>query len=94
MKQKVEITRNGESIFRKKIQNLPIKDEFIKQKSIELFDDDDPCIIHQSYVIKEYVDEILTLLNQNKEINMADHIDLFSCLKYDNVEELTITLLG
>lgn len=94
MKQKVEILRNGESIFKKKIQNLPIKEEYIKEKSIELFDDEDPCIIHQSYVVKEYVDEILTVLNKEKQINMKDHLQLFSCLKYENIEELTIILLG
>ncbi len=94
MKQKVEIKRNGESIFKKKIQNLPFKDEAINQRSIELFDDDEPCIIHQSYVIKEFVDEILEVLSDAKELQMKDHLDLFSNLKYENIEELTITLLG
>ena len=94
MKQKVNILRNGESIFNKKIQNLPIKDSYIKEKSIELFDDEDPCIIHQSYVIKEYVDEIITLLETNQVINMKDHLELFGCLNYENIEELTIILLG
>ena len=94
MKQKVEILRNGDSIFKKKIQNLPIKEEYIKQKSIELFDDEDPCIIHQSYVVKEYADDILSVLQKDTEVRMADHIELFSCLQYDNIEELTIILLG
>ena len=94
MKQKVLITDGSKELFNKKIQNLPIKEEYIIKRSIELFDDEDPCIIHQSYVIKDYVDQVLDLLKENSEIEMKNHSDFFSALDYKNIEELTIKLLG
>lgn len=94
MKQKVLILRGSEEVFKKKIQNLPLKNEYIIKRSIELFDDEDPCIIHQSYVIKDYVDQVLEVLKKDTTIQMKDHIELFGALNYDNIEELTIKLLG
>lgn len=94
MKQKVLITDGEKELFNKKIQNLPIKEEYIIKRSIELFDDEDPCIIHQSYVIKDYVDQVLDLLKENSVIEMKNHIEVFNALDYKNIEELTIKLLG
>lgn len=59
MKQRVTIFSGETTVFNGRMSDIPIKPRAIKQKSIELFDDDDPCIIHQSYVIKEYVDVLL-----------------------------------
>lgn len=93
MKQKIVIARGNEELFNKKIQNIPLKQEYIIKRSIELFDDEDPCIIHQSYVIKDYVDQVLELLKDTSVIEMKDHA-LFQALDFDQIEDLTITLLG
>lgn len=95
MKQKISITRNENEIFNGKVAGVAIKQEYIIKKSIELFDDEDPCIIHQSYVVKEYVDILLNVLQLNDEkiINVQDHIKELDFLDYSNLQELKINLL-
>ncbi len=53
MNRRISIVINGNEIYLGKIENLPIKEEVIIRESIELFGDDDPCIIHRSYIIKK-----------------------------------------
>ena len=48
----VKITKKGKIIYEGNILDIPIKEEAIIKKSIEVFGDEDPCIIHQSFVIK------------------------------------------
>ncbi|AEY65182.1 hypothetical protein [Clostridium sp. BNL1100] len=50
------------------LNSLPLNDIKIIEKSVELFNDREPCIIHKSFVIKklmleinEYFDEVLPL---------------------------------
>lgn len=65
MKEKI-IIKNGESIiFKGKVLTMPVKERAIKEKSIDLFDDDDPCIIHASFVVKHYAEILLALLKEN-----------------------------
>ena len=94
MKQKV-IIRNGEDVvYSGKLQDLPLKHEYIIQRSIELFDDDDPCIIHQSYVVKDFADKLLDVLEKTTRLSMGDNYKLYANLKLGNIKELTIELLG
>ena len=95
-KRKLKITRNDEILFEKKFIDLPIKEEFIIKKSIELFDDEDPCIIHQSYVVKEYADSVLELFKKNDSniILGKDFLNELEFLNYNNINELTFELLG
>lgn len=60
------INKNGITGFRCKFNSLPLKEEKIIEKSKELFNDPEPCIIHRSFVIKkvlmeigEYLEEVL-----------------------------------
>lgn len=94
MKQKIKIQQNDKVLYYGRISDMPIKEESIIKKSIELFDDDDPCIIHQSYVIKEYVDILLTLLkkHQNNTIKVANFLDIISFLNIEDVTNVIITL--
>lgn len=59
---RITVTLNNQVLFRGNILDVPIKDEWIIQKSLELFADDDPCIIHKSYCIKHFADELLAKL--------------------------------
>lgn len=96
MKQQIIITKQGDVLYKGRISDIPIRLGSIIQKSIELFDDDDPCIIHQSYVIKEYVNEILGVFkNQNNEpIELEKHPKLQSFLDIDDVTGCEIVLKG
>lgn len=92
MKQKVFIFRNGEEIFKGKALNLPIKEEYLIKKSIELFDDEDPCIIHQSYVVKEFVNEFLELFKSDVEINGKNYANKLLFLDFKKIEELVFKI--
>lgn len=74
----IKIIRNNDLIFAGNILDIPIKEEYIIQKSIDVFDDDDPCIIHKSYVIKLFVDELLekTNLKKQKQVDLTSFTDL------------------
>lgn len=54
---------NGEEIFRGGITSLPLKEEKIIKKSMEMFYDSDPCIIHKTYVMKKIILDIDDYLN-------------------------------
>jgi hypothetical protein len=60
------IDSSGNVILKGKLTSLPLKEEFVINKSIELFNDCEPCIIHRTFVMKkmfleidEYLDKIL-----------------------------------
>ncbi len=96
MKQVVRIIKNDKEIFNGKIASIPIKKKYIVKKSIELFDDDDPCIIHQSYVIKEFVDILLNIKKDNNldEIHVLDFLDELDFIDYTELKKLTIIIKG
>ncbi|MFP4287102.1 MAG: hypothetical protein ACLFRI_05335 [Candidatus Izemoplasmataceae bacterium] len=66
MKEKIIIEHNGEILFKGKLLTMPVKERAIKEKSIDLFDDDDPCIIHISFVVKHFAEKLLKLLHDNQ----------------------------
>jgi len=96
MKQKIKISNGTNTIYYGKAINIPVTEDSIIQKSIELFDDDEPCIIHQSYVQKEFADILLNLLkgSTNKEINLIDFKAELYFLRVSNVESVKIVLEG
>lgn len=92
---KISIKKNNEIIFKGNILDIPIKDDFIIQKSIDVFDDDDPCIIHKSYIVKQFVDDLFkkTNLKQKKEVNLAAYKGQLDYLDFD-LEDMFIYLEG
>jgi hypothetical protein len=89
MNLKIEVFQKDESLFKGKLLNLPFKKEIILEKSIELFGDDDPCVIHQSYVIRLLVDEILKVWT-DQGLSSLNHPSLFSWLDFDQADEIRI----
>ena len=62
MKYKITITNaKNKILFNGNPISLPIKEKSITLKSIELFGDPEPCIIHQSYASQKIADEFLAL---------------------------------
>jgi hypothetical protein len=93
-KKQIIVRKNGNTLFEGNIIDLPIKDAFITQRSIELFDDDDPCIIHKSYVIKDFQDKLLTTY---KELNTTvlegkSNIEILEVIDFNNTEEIIFEL--
>lgn len=95
MKEQVIVKRGEYKLFDGNILNLPLKDEYITKLSIEIFDDDDPCIIHQSYVIKEIVTSLLDLFEkQGKSIlNASDFKKTFDVVDFSDLSSLTFELV-
>jgi hypothetical protein len=94
MKQKVKVFENDKQIYKGRLIELPIKEQYIIKKSIELFDDEDPCIIHQSFVYKEYASQILDLLNESPEktLYLKDHEEELSFINYKDLSAIKIVL--
>lgn len=44
---------SGNIILKDELKSVPLKEEYIIKKSIELFNDSEPCIIHRNFVIKK-----------------------------------------
>lgn len=94
MKFKVQIFENEAPVFKGKILTVPMKNEEVIKKSIELFDDEDPCIIHQSYVFKEFASSLLDLLqDNNNEIIAGNFKEELKFLDYTNLDTIKIVLL-
>lgn len=94
MKQRILVKKADNILFDGKLINIPIKESCIVEKSIELFDDDDPCIIHKSYIAKEYASTILDLLNSQKTLFVKAHLDTLAFLDFDDLDTLTLELKG
>lgn len=48
---------DGSVFLQSKLKDLPYKEEAVAAKSLELFADDDPCVIHRSFVIMQFAEE-------------------------------------
>lgn len=95
MKNKIVVKQFDEIIFNGNILDIPIKENYIIKKSIEIFDDDDPCIIHKSFVVKQVVDDLLKQINRkfNCEIKLIDFKDKLYYLDLD-LDNTTLFIEG
>lgn len=48
---------DGSIVLSTKLKDIPYKEEAIAKKSLELFADDDPCVIHRSFVIMQFAED-------------------------------------
>lgn len=94
MKERVIVKRGDYLLYDGNILNIPLKDKYITELSIEIFDDDDPCIIHQSYVIKELVSKLLELFKEQDTslIHAIDFKEEFDVIDFTDISSLTFEL--
>lgn len=52
---------DGKVLFKGKPITLPLTSKAVTEKSIELFSDPEPCIIHQSYASQKIIDQFLSM---------------------------------
>ena len=95
MKEKVIIKRLDKVLFSGKILNIPMKEESIVKKSIEVFGDEDPCIIHMSFCVKELVSVLLDIFEDNNttSINVSNYLEKLSFLNFEELSNITIELV-
>ncbi len=96
MKYKILIQKEKKVIFDGKPINLPIKNDVLIAKSIEMFNDEDPCIIHQTYVIESLVDELISKLKSriNEAVQMSSIMPEARFIDIDGIDQCEITLRG
>ena len=96
MAKKILIQQDDQTLYKGKMVNMPVKMESIKEKSVELFDDEEPCIIHQSYCMKHFAETLSALFEQNGTdvIHLEDHEETLGFLDVDKTENTVIKLLG
>lgn len=83
------VIKQGETVvFEGKLYDMPFKEEAIKNMSIKLFSDPEPCIIHQTYAMQTLLEPLMKQLKTHKIVNLND-IDT-SYLNLSNIETLTI----
>ncbi|MCX7745523.1 MAG: hypothetical protein N2645_01335 [Clostridia bacterium] len=58
------LDQNQKIVFQYKLTSLPLSEKFIIRKSIELFNDSEPCVIHRSFVMKKLFFEIDSYFDQ------------------------------
>jgi hypothetical protein len=94
MKYKISIIQNEKTIFDGKPLELPIKKEMLIKKSIEMFNDEDPCIIHQTYVIETLVDQLISKLkpNLNQSVEISSVLPEIDFIDIKNLEGSKIIL--
>ncbi len=95
MKGKILIEHEGETVFKGKIINIPIKEEKVIEKSIDLFGDDNPCIIHRSFVNETFAEQLAARLKkaENRSIDLKEHPDIAAFLDVEGVPDVTVKTL-
>ncbi len=95
MKEKIVIKRFDTVLYSGNILDIPIKEQAIIEKSIELFGDEDPCVVHMSFVVKELVNDLLSLFTENNcsSLKVADHLPMLSFINFEKLFEITIKLV-
>jgi len=86
------IDKYGRVIYSGSLLDMPIKASYIIDRSIEIFNDPDPCIIHKSFVIRKIVDEMKEMLNIKDSTGIALRNHRSECwfLDIDDIEETVI----
>jgi len=87
---------DGTVLFEGRPLEMPFKKEAVIEKSIELFDDDDPCIIHKSHVARHFADILEERFKSEKKdvLLLEDHPDIKAFLDIDDNASVTIRKTG
>jgi len=94
MKYKIMIKNENQIIFDGRPLDLPIKKDILISESVEMFNDEDPCIIHQTYVIETLVDQLISKLKKqiNEEVSIIDIKESVRFIDIDQLETYKIIL--
>lgn len=94
MKYKLMIKQNQNIIFDGNPIDLPVKKDILIEKSIEMFDDANPCIMHQTYVVEMLIDPLISKLKKqmNQEVLISDIMPEANFIDVKPTEGQTISL--
>lgn len=87
-------TKDEQSVFIGKVIDLPIKKESIKQMSITLFNDPEPCVIHESYSVSKLTEGLSEQQKKLKTRVKLTSLELdLSYLELVNLDDLYIEVV-
>ena len=91
-KKKFSIFAGGREVFRAPLIEIPLKEEVIIEKSIEFFDDPEPCYIHRGAVVTRLADEIAQKAeNSGGKLSGSDLPEEFKrYLTFEGVESIEV----
>lgn len=92
MKYIIVIKKNQEILYEGHPLDLPIKQDKLVEKSVEMFDDQNPCIIHQTYVIESFVDALISRFKKdlNRDIQLSKDIKEIEFIDIENIDTCMI----
>ncbi len=79
------IDSNGKIIFHGMVSELPLKEEYIILKSLELYNEKEPCIIYRTHIMKKFYLELYDFLS-NLEGNIAQFADIQGFFKEVDID--------
>ena len=91
-KKKFSIYAGGKEVFRAPLVEISLKEEKVIEKSIEYFDDPEPCYIHRGAVVARLADEMAAEAEKNGGKLSGDEIpELYrEVLAYEDLESIEV----
>lgn len=62
--------QTGVLLFQGEIGELPLKEEYILEKSMELFHEKDPCIIYRTHISKKFCLELMDAIERLRKVDL------------------------
>ena len=95
MKEKIIVKRGSTVLYKGNILNIPLKEKDVVEKSIEIFGDEDPCIVHLSFVVKELVTDLLDIFEDNNTtiLKANDFLEELNFIDFEDMKTITFELV-
>lgn len=74
---------SGETIYDGPFNELPVKEEYIIKKSVELYQEPEPCIIYRTHILKKLYLEMLDAVGEKPKKGLT-----FSCNQWSAQKEV------
>jgi len=87
-------TSQNQMLFKGSLLMLPFRRDAIIQKSIELFNDHDPCIIHESYSIHQLSEMLIAVFEHEGKLELPidQLVDKAPFINWDDFENAIFRL--
>lgn len=68
------LDERGGTIYQGAITELPLRESYILEKSMELFHEPEPCIIYRTHIAKGFHLELYDMLNRGEQDEMVEQL--------------------
>ncbi len=63
--------KNGDIIYEGSLNELPVREDYIIEKSKELYNEEDPCIIYRTHIMKSLYLAIWEQMKESRKKKLA-----------------------